>query len=81
MFILDIGGEGRHPDAWNLNPRKTKTLGPDRGLPIPCPQEVDRPEGAFFRVESEPFDRNWLRPGWFWASWRMQRGQAILWRL
>jgi hypothetical protein len=34
-FILDIGGEGRHPTAWNLNPRATKTLGPDRGEPIP----------------------------------------------
>lgn len=34
-FILDIGGEGRHPTAWNLNPRTAKTLGPCRGEAIP----------------------------------------------
>jgi SAM-dependent methyltransferase len=34
-FILDIGGEGRHHMAWNLNPRPHKTLGPQRGRPIP----------------------------------------------
>lgn len=34
-FILDIGGEGRHPAAWNLNPRALKTIGPCRGEPIP----------------------------------------------
>lgn len=33
--ILDIGGEGRHPAAWNLNPRATKTFGPERGTAIP----------------------------------------------
>ena len=33
-LTLDIGGEGRHLDAWNLNPSATKTLGPDRGRPI-----------------------------------------------
>ena len=32
---LDIGGEGRNAAAWNLNPRRTKTLGPDAGQPIP----------------------------------------------
>lgn len=32
---LDIGGEGRHAEAWNLNPRATNTLGPDAGQPIP----------------------------------------------
>jgi hypothetical protein len=32
---LDVGGEGRYPDAWNLNPRATKTLGADAGRPIP----------------------------------------------
>jgi len=34
-MTLDIGGEGRHPLAWNLNPSPVKTLGPDRGAPIP----------------------------------------------
>lgn len=34
-LVLDIGGEGRHPQAWNLNPRRRKTIGPDRGQPIP----------------------------------------------
>lgn len=35
VFVLDIGGEGRHPDAWNLNPSPVRTLGPNRGEPIP----------------------------------------------
>jgi hypothetical protein len=34
-FVLDIGGEGRHADAWNLNPSLCKTLEPGRGTPIP----------------------------------------------
>lgn len=34
-FILDVGGEGRHDEAWNLNPRCVKTLAPGRGEPIP----------------------------------------------
>ncbi len=34
-MILDIGGEGRHPEAWNLNPKRRKTLGHQRGEPIP----------------------------------------------
>jgi len=34
MLILDVGGEGRHPAAWNLNPSPTKTRGADRGSPI-----------------------------------------------
>ena len=33
--VLDIGGEGRHPHAWNLNPRRHKTFGPQRGELIP----------------------------------------------
>ena len=33
-ITLDIGGEGRHPDAWNLNRSRYKTLGADRGGPI-----------------------------------------------
>ena len=35
QFVLDIGGEGRHRDAWNLNPSPVKTCGPERGQPIP----------------------------------------------
>jgi len=35
QLTLDIGGEGRHADAWNLNPSRVKTIGPDRGAPIP----------------------------------------------
>ena len=34
-MILDIGGEGRHPEAWNLNPRSRRTLGQQRGELIP----------------------------------------------
>lgn len=34
-MILDIGGEGCHPDAWNLNPRSRKTVGKQRGELIP----------------------------------------------
>ena len=32
---LDIGGEGRHPGALNLNRSRHKTLGPATGQPIP----------------------------------------------
>lgn len=35
LFVLDIGGEGRHPGAWNLNPRTHRTLGAGSGRPIP----------------------------------------------
>jgi hypothetical protein len=34
-FRLDIGGEGRYQDAWNLNPSAVKTIGPNRGGMIP----------------------------------------------
>ena len=34
-FVLDIGGEGRHHEAWNLNPSLVKTVGPRRGEAIP----------------------------------------------
>jgi len=34
-MLLDIGGEGRYVDAWNLNPSQVKTLGSDKGKPIP----------------------------------------------
>lgn len=33
-FVVDVGGEGRHPGAWNLNPSSIQTLGPDKGAPI-----------------------------------------------
>jgi len=35
LRVLDIGGEGRHLDAWNLNPSAVRTCGPLRGEPIP----------------------------------------------
>lgn len=35
MLFLDIGGEGRHASALNVNPSPVKTLGRDRGSPIP----------------------------------------------
>jgi ubiquinone/menaquinone biosynthesis C-methylase UbiE len=34
-ITLDIGGEGRHPGALNLNRLRHKTLGADRGGVIP----------------------------------------------
>ncbi len=34
-LVLDIGGEGRHPAAWNLNPRMRRSFGPECGEPIP----------------------------------------------
>ncbi len=34
-LTLDIGGEGRHLSAWNINPSRTVTLGPNRGRTIP----------------------------------------------
>jgi ubiquinone/menaquinone biosynthesis C-methylase UbiE len=34
-ITLDIGGEGRHPGALNLNRSRRKTLGQQRGQPIP----------------------------------------------
>jgi len=35
LLIVDIGGEGRHPEAWNVNPSPNKTFGSRRGEPIP----------------------------------------------
>ena len=46
VSLLDIGGEGRYPGALNLNPSRTRTLGPHRGMPIPC--------HLFGRAESIP---------------------------
>lgn len=34
-LVIDIGGEGRHAQAYNVNPRQCKTYGPEKGLPIP----------------------------------------------
>ena len=34
-LVLDIGGEGRHADAWNLNPRTRRSFGPQQGELIP----------------------------------------------
>jgi ubiquinone/menaquinone biosynthesis C-methylase UbiE len=34
-FTLDIDGEGRHNEALNLNPSPVKTLGREKGMPIP----------------------------------------------
>jgi hypothetical protein len=35
LLSVDIGGEGRHDDAWNINPRRMKTFGSKCGEPIP----------------------------------------------
>lgn len=35
VAFLDVGGEGRYATAMNLNPSAEKTLGPDKGQPIP----------------------------------------------
>jgi|SRR6056297_1272719 len=35
IYLLDIGGEGRHTEAINVNPSPTKTLGPNKVEPIP----------------------------------------------
>lgn len=35
IALLDVGGEGRYATAINLNPSAEKTLGPDKGQPIP----------------------------------------------
>ena len=33
-LVLDVGGEGRYAEAWNLNPSRVRTFGPRRGEPI-----------------------------------------------
>ncbi|EMB16383.1 MULTISPECIES: hypothetical protein [Rhodopirellula] len=35
IALLDVGGEGRYATAMNLNPSAEKTLGLDKGQPIP----------------------------------------------
>lgn len=34
-FVLDVGGEGRYHEAWNLNPSSVVTIGKNNGRPIP----------------------------------------------
>ncbi len=34
-MTIDIGGEGRHEEAWNINPSRIVTLGTNCGQPIP----------------------------------------------
>ncbi len=53
--VLDVGGEGRHPEAWNLNPSPVKTFGEQRGQPIPrhIPGRADSiplPDGSVDRL-------------------------------
>ena len=47
---LDVGGEGRYPEFWNVNPSRLKTLGCERGKPIP--------RWVYGRVQNIPFDDN-----------------------
>jgi len=47
---LDVGGEGRYPEFWNVNPSHLKTLGCERGEPIP--------RWIYGRVQSIPRDDN-----------------------
>lgn len=53
--LLDVGGEGRHQGAWNLNPRSRKTLGPEVGQLIPkriagrC-EAIPLPDGSVGQV-------------------------------
>lgn len=34
-LIVDVGGEGRHELAWNINPSRFQTIGRNKGRPIP----------------------------------------------
>jgi hypothetical protein len=34
-FIVDVGGEGRHELAWNINPSRFQTIGRHKGRAIP----------------------------------------------
>ena len=57
-MLLDIGGEGRYANAWNLNPSHVKTLGPDKGKPIPHlilgrAQDIPLPDQSVDRIVSE----------------------------
>jgi ubiquinone/menaquinone biosynthesis C-methylase UbiE len=52
-IVLDIGGEGRHADAWNVNRCKTKTLGRHAGQSIP--------RLIIARADALPFPDNCLK--------------------
>jgi hypothetical protein len=34
-LVVDVGGEGRHELAWNINPSRFQTIGRNKGQPIP----------------------------------------------
>ncbi len=66
--MLDIGGEGRYAEAWNLNPRTCKTRGRDQGKPIPRlilgrAEDIPLPDGsvACVIVERTPLREQALR--------------------
>jgi hypothetical protein len=63
-IVLDIGGEGRHASAWNINPCPLKTLGRNRGEPIPHwirgrADDIPLPSGVadWLIVERTPLSR------------------------
>lgn len=56
--LLDIGGEGRYVTALNLNPNAVKTLGPEKGQPIPnrlngCTEDIPLPDNSVHTVVVE----------------------------
>ncbi len=58
ICVLDIGGEGRHLNAWNLNPSRTRTLGPAKGSLIPRhiqgrPEAIPLPDGSVHQIIME----------------------------
>lgn len=81
-MILDIGGEGRTEQAWNLNPRTHKTVGPERGQPIPRliqgrGESIPLADGS---VDLVIVERTPLRPGTLAEIRRVARpaGRVIL---
>ena len=79
-LILDIGGEGRHPAAWNLNPSAVRTLGPDRGEPIPRhllgrADAIPLPSGS---VDEIIVERTPLSPAGLWEIRRVMVSGGIL---
>lgn len=52
-LVFDIGGEGRHARAWNVNPSRTVTLGENAGEPIP--------RLIVARADALPFPTNGVR--------------------
>lgn len=56
--LLDIGGEGRYENAWNLNPRSRKTIGQEMGLAIPShilarAERIPLPDGCVQQIIME----------------------------